>query len=1157
MSPTVSGPAATAEWQRRPPDPGVSGPAVSTLPDSADPRLLYYVPERPTLARDASGAPVLALTLMLNGLPTADESTVVPRIERGLLSCEFALTADPPTVEGPAPIPLFARPARIALVVGADTRLWREATAAETTGPNARVALTTTLDRDETLALLAALDDADAPDPPTAALSLTTHITYRAVSPERRLRLRGNWARVWDAMTARHPDGVLTDAQLLDEYRHLIRTGAIVLGSETPDGTSAAPGPGTMTGAHGAHGPDGVASGTGSSPGVTVTPTDVADTADLLFHTFATLAGAVLFTENAPDHHHLGNHPSPLFEFDITKSAALDTERTLEFTTPLRASLGPARSFDRDRLITLVSVAPSGPAAGSDDATRTRAPGTSATGPGVIARTPRRIRSEPDGWPGARGPLRLAESATPGRWTTVGAFLDAPSARPATKAHRLMAIAEAQGVEPFADGSPSWRDSVVVGDTRDFVPDLPRVPEDGGSTMNSWPSARPGRPRFHAPIYRLVMPAATDTGAESPFRYSFTATPTPSGQPGLTATITFRLTPQAHPDSRPVQMENFSVGLSVPFRDVQGHELSERFEATLGYDAGDWVATVSLIDDWARLAYSALSQPDFQPRRVMVDVAWSFVGVTPRPRDVLVSVFGGKRAFTPVLYDAQDGHDGRGGFLDASSLTYRSAVGDFALRVVDESRPAPPPADRQEVTVALPGLRNGPIKYNGGTDKVTDIAGTLGGPQPATIQEYFFRTQELPLSVPCAQFGAVYVEQRPEGPVPVGCRNALTLGDTSYRQYEEVAALAVPAYRVFRSLQQPGRFLVLPTRYLIGRFPVSDPDHAYRPRILMYSVVDIARPTDDQATFEAVLQADIPPYAWARLTDVLTSSYAANPTLVLPTDVDMRAHFAWTVTGLADVRVSAVPAPDGVRASLGAALSRALLLRNLLVDTGISGSVEFEFPDGTSLSSALVLDLSELTGPPDTGPVQALLDGDRAILANRVERPVVVGDLLVHTGAGQLTRVPVETSLPAGQSTTVTLPGGLAARTVWPVYTVPPAGPASLEEVRAFVEDVKTNVVFADLIDHASHGLTALDVRARLVGVAGEQDVVMTGHPALGTAFFVLPLTTYLARRVLQFRLTVRSGAGAPVSTAWLDWDLAAKGNLVSLTPDLLPVVPV
>jgi hypothetical protein len=121
-----------------------------------------------------------------------------------------------------------------------------------------------------------------------------------------------------------------------------------------------------------------------------------------------------------------------------------------------------------------------------------------------------------------------------------------------------------------------------------------------------------------------------------------------------------------------------------------------------------------------------------------------------------------------------------------------------------------------------------------------------------------------------------------------------------------------------------------------------------------------------------------------------------------------------------------------------------------------------------------------------------------------------------------------------------------------PVVSIPGGVPATVEEVRSFIEDIDTNVVFLNLISFENHGLARLEIVARLQGVPGEDKVQLTDEVRVAEAHFVLPLTTYLERHVLEFQVTKQFTAGDPAATAWRTWDLATKGSVVSLNwPDI------
>src|SRR5262249_43820143 len=88
---------------------------------------------------------------------------------------------------------------------------------------------------------------------------------------------------------------------------------------------------------------------------------------------------------------------------------------------------------------------------------------------------------------------------------------------------------------------------------------------------------------------------------------------------------------------------------------------------------------------------------------------------------------------------------------------------------------------------------------------------------PVRQARYATRTivhqESVDVQLPCKDFGAFYMQSTADGDVPVGCQDALKLGQIVYKQYAEIASLRTDKYQVYRSLQQPGRFLVVPAAY--------------------------------------------------------------------------------------------------------------------------------------------------------------------------------------------------------------------------------------------------------------------------------------------------------------------------------------------------------
>ena len=101
------------------------------------------------------------------------------------------------------------------------------------------------------------------------------------------------------------------------------------------------------------------------------------------------------------------------------------------------------------------------------------------------------------------------------------------------------------------------------------------------------------------------------------------------------------------------------------------------------------------------------------------------------------------------------------------------------------------------------------------------------------------------------------------------------------------------------------------------------------------------------------------------------------------------------------------------------------------------------------------------------------------------------------------------------------------------------------------IEEIQCNVVFVDLVNYANYGLTRLDIEARLRNVPGVTRVVMDNRR--GSVNFLLPLTTYLAARIVEYRVTKVFASKPAELTAWLAWDMNTRSNIVSLTWEGIP----
>ena len=100
------------------------------------------------------------------------------------------------------------------------------------------------------------------------------------------------------------------------------------------------------------------------------------------------------------------------------------------------------------------------------------------------------------------------------------------------------------------------------------------------------------------------------------------------------------------------------------------------------------------------------------------------------------------------------------------------------------------------------------------------------------------------------------------------------------------------------------------------------------------------------------------------------------------------------------------------------------------------------------------------------------------------------------------------------------------------------------------IEEIQCNVVFLDVVNYENHGLVRLDIDARLKGVPGVFRVGMDSRR--GSVNFLLPLTTYLAARIVEFQVTKVFPAKPAEVVAWRAWDMETLSNIVTITSEMI-----
>lgn len=1150
----ASGPSGTAGWVLRPAGVESRPLPVLALPDASLPSLYYLLPQFPQLARDRDGRPVLSLSLLLTGRPGPEDDSIFPLIVSGSLACDLTLGL-PDDVLGESSVPLFAREAVFRIEAGTNgtgTTVLGEATG---TGAGARVGLAANLDQEAARGVLTALNGGE------SGLSLTCNVCYRTAESRVVIHLYERPAAIYSYLYARVGNGgVFTRADLQGYLLDMVRTGELKAWRVEPNGLESdlaeADGPALLT-------------------------------------VFLKVAGGIL-SSATPDldpadsasRYELGTRPDPASAMNVRLSVTTPAEACADLAAPLEAAFsGALDGQDAESFIHLSYVEP-----GSR---------------GGVQSVPRRMRSNP----GSRG-ASIDGRAAPTELATVGgdvvsvgrALTPSSAARP-----MAAAILASDAVRPQVGAAHAFAvDNLTLGRIpSDLVrpnghpvldggdPPLPHLPVVVVPSAPLWADRADAGRFWYAPDLSLAPVDPAVDPDSSPFQFTFhEAGHDSQGRAVLEGEVLFTLRrgigaetqaalrAKGMPPASPVPTMGLSVTLSLPVRDDSGRLRHVGLAASVD-DRGDIVvARVALLNEYVRVAYGDLAIAGFQAEPARVSVAYTFDAMVPVFAPDLRLEYAGKLARTPVAYSALEvGSLRERAFVDAADASFHSPTADVIYR---RETPAGPSGGRVGTDPGLPGVPP-PATRGGEPRPLGAVALTAAVAQPSVAmaiarpghiavtpirpdletsvrlqdllvrpryaRQTLGRTVDLDVSYPCNTLGTFYRQDLGDRMTSVGCQDSFSLGQTTLRLYELVddPSVSSPLYKVYRSLSQPGRFLVLPSAYRITRFAPGEGERAYRPVIYMYSSVDAENEANNRCVVMASLQPDVPPWARKALAAKLASLHH-SPVVQYVTEIDSDLSYTWSLSGgPAAIDPQAAKLWDGFQVTLSTDLAGGLQLQGMLTHSGIAAEASFKLVDGTSMSTSLVLDLGNLTGPWETGPVETTTQGTSAVLSNRIERGVNVGDLAIYAGDGSSQAVRVDRLLAPGASSSVDLP--FVAAEAYPIFTLQAGDPATLTEIASFVEDIHTNVVFVNLIEYGNHNLKRLDLRARLKEVAGSETEVAIGEDQrVGEAAFILPLTAYLGTRTLQFQVTKTDTSDAVTTTSWLEWDLTTRGNVVSLT---------
>lgn len=618
---------------------------------------------------------------------------------------------------------------------------------------------------------------------------------------------------------------------------------------------------------------------------------------------------------------------------------------------------------------------------------------------------------------------------------------------------------------------------------------------------------------WYAPEYVFELPPPADPPEQSPFIFDVEPAEGHSadGSPGITATIAVKLRAAkssptlaeweaaGKPELKPVTSTGHTVQLGIPFRDEHGTTRTEQVTAESvsvppGED-GTLEATFRLVDNWARLAYGALSVPDFQAQPATITVSTSFEGwrqSSGRPPVIaglnkiltLNSVDTATRA-APLM-------------LHGTTLAHASVIPKWQLN-----------------------------------------AGFLTEWRKNTYSwSEFAAVRTIPVSVPCSTYGTLYREAADAGKTAIGCRPALQLGQTEYKTYQEITvAAAVGWAKVYRSLRSPGRFLVVPARYCVGRFEPNRDDRAYRPRLLLHSTIDVENPTNIRCVLAASLEPSLPPFVRAAISAELRTT-AAEPVLEYLPDTDAEPDLRWAIPS--DATVSAVPTEGGFDVVISTDIAGFLVLKSLLEHDGLKGSVSVVLPGNVRLSSSLEIGLATVAGPFHPGPIAIgpLRDGMFELTNRSGQRLAIKGLAVGGTQISTLASV-------LGPQESVTVDGPQAGG--FDVIFDADQTAEKLDEIRAYIEDLDLGITFVAVDDPADSGLTGWEIQTSLLGKADPAPLTLSSGVREAERRYVLPLTAFAGDPELQYTVTAVGVDGTRTPASPTNWPVRTQGVLIPI----------
>ena len=1098
-----------------PPAPtGAPAPEAGPRPSPGDSQLLTivgpedrrgYLPHQPWIQRDSSNRPIFSLTLLLTRRPGPSDHNIAGLIQQARLTLGISLAVPEETLAGIAVPPVYARSACFRLLDAPRT----EVGVAYGSGPGAAGVISTILDGDSARNVLSALTRE------ASGMLVETAVEFYDGPAEFQLSLEAPWADLHDAIARVAGAGEVFGADVVEQAVRSMRAAGTLRVNVTPTGL------------------------------------DEGDVLGLVLQALLPSAGLILTRVEGPGTkaYRLAPRPDERFVWAHAYAFTRSRTRTERLTALLEQVLGGILDGE-DWSAFVHIISPTGDPLGGYAPAPRRVRGTAeAVGRDMSDDEPLEMAVLGSGMLAASAVTLTASPALK------PVLLPAGVLRQQLLVDAMIAAVDGSRPRPLPIVTPG---AVLMQDRLDparwwYLPDLSLVASDPGVSADQSPF-----------LFSFERVGATETGDEA-LRGTLRLTLRLSVSPQ----VRDALAKLGNPPSGPVEIIDLRLHLSIPFVNSNDGRLNRTaLQAAVDRDGSRVVATFDVGHQWVRLLYGVLAYEGFQgAERARLAYSYRYAGYRVLRGALVKPVIGTKVSSLPVTWSASVAA-GRTGSFDPGTGVLKA--GSLKIRVAMEDEP--PERDRRDasgspriaVAVATPDARAvsaGALHAATSAMRplsvtvnpvLTDLKPAMG--EKTYVQQSVGVQGVVDILMPCNQHGAFYRERvaSPEGWRAIGCQDAFRLGRIRLKLFEEIPALATTWARVFRSLSQPGRFLLLPRAYCIARYPAS---HArpYQPAARIYAVLDAETPANNRYRFVAMLEPDVPEYALRELHARLCS-YAPPPSIRidLPTDVA-------TQTDLPSMSLSSALSPPtftvtgtGIQVALEADLAGALILRAALERDAIVGRLAFTISDSSRLESDVIIALARIAGPWRQGPVQGEWSASNVVLTNRIDRPVNVSEVRVYSSPSACIATAVGRRLSAGEGLEIAVACGPGEVTVVG-EPVRGEGPASVEESRMFVEDISTTVVFTCGINYESRGMSDLEIYARLGGTGDvERRVALSnGLPRMGQITLSVPLFAAIGAgpaAAIEYRLVRITTAGERVETPWT----VCQGALVDIVWEMV-----